>query len=301
MKPVDVLARAGGVLEARRLVGFTSRGQIRTALQRGEIVRDARGHYALPAAEEARRHAARLSAVITGLSAAASYGWELKVQPELPVLTVPRTRKVTAERRAGVELHWRDIPSVDVWNGVLLPGPAVIDVARTRPFGEALAVADSALRHRAVTPDQLLRLAERVPTTGRAQCLRVAREASPLAANPFESALRALALGVAGLDVEPQVVIDEPGFTGRPDLVDRRRRVVIEVESFEFHGRRKALKRDCERYTALVLAGWTVVRFAWEHVMFEQDYVAECLARLADAHREPQGHAASPQDTRRTA
>ena len=120
-------------------------------MRRGEIVRDGHGHYALPTAEEARRHAARLSAVITGLSAAASYGWELKVQPELPVLTVPRTRKVAPDRRAGVELHWRDLPSADVWDGVLLPGPAVMDVAKTRPFDEALAVADSALRHGAVT------------------------------------------------------------------------------------------------------------------------------------------------------
>lgn len=300
MKPVDVLTRAGGVLEARRLVAFTSRRQVRTALRRGEIVRDGHGHYALPTAEEARRHAARLTAVVTGLSAAAFYGWELKVQPDVPVLTVPRTRRVGADRRVGVELHWRDIPSGDVWNGVLLPGPAVIDVAKTRPFDEALAVADSALRHRAVSSQQLLRLAEGVPTTGRAQCLRVAREASPLAANPFESVLRAIALDVPGLDVEPQVVIDEPWFRGRPDLADRRRRLVIEAESFEFHGRRKALKRDCERYNAMVLAGWTVVRFAWEHVMFEQDYVAGCLARLAHAHR-PEGHAASPPDTRRTA
>ena len=157
-----------------------------------------------------------------------------------------------------------------------------------------------------------MRLAEQVPTTGRAQCLRVAREASPLAANPFESVLRAIALDVPGLDLEPQVVIDEPGFTGRPDLVDRRRRLVIEAESFEFHGRRKALKRDCERYTALVLSGWTVVRFAWEHVMFEQDYVADCLLRLAglpersslpgwSSSSRPQRHAPSAREPRRTA
>jgi very-short-patch-repair endonuclease len=78
------------------------------------------------------------------------------------------------------------------------------------------------------------------------------------------------------------VWIEERGFRGRPDLVDRSRRIVIEAESFEFHGKRKALKRDCERYTGLVVRGWRVVRFAWEHVMFEPDYVQDCLVALVD-------------------
>jgi very-short-patch-repair endonuclease len=67
--------------------------------------------------------------------------------------------------------------------------------------------------------------------------------------------------------------------------VDEGRRLVVEAESFEFHGRRKALKRDCERYTALVLNGWTVIRFAWEHVMHEPEYVATCLRQLATLER----------------
>ena len=54
-------------------------------------------------------------------------------------------------------------------------------------------------------------------------------------------------------------------------------RVVLEADSFEFHGSRKGLRRDCERYTALAIRRWIVVRFAWEHVMFEQDYVRELV------------------------
>jgi len=55
---------------------------------------------------------------------------------------------------------------------------------------------------------------------------------------------------------------------------------VIEADSFEFHGRRKALKNDCERYNAFVTAGWTVLRFSWEHVMFEPDYVRSAMTAL---------------------
>jgi hypothetical protein len=42
--------------------------------------------------------------------------------------------------------------------------------------------------------------------------------------------LRAIALGGAGLQVEPQVGVDD---VGRPDLLDRERGLVIEADSFE--------------------------------------------------------------------
>ena len=144
----------------------------------------------------------------------------------------------------------------------------------------------------------MLTLAERVATTGRHQCLRVAREASRRAANPFESVLRAIALDVPGLNLRPQVVIEEDGFRGRPDLVDIGNRVVVEAESFEFHGRRIGLRRDCERYNALALRGWLVLRFSWEHVMHEPAYVADCL-RMAS--RGPLGRAARPRARRKAA
>jgi len=140
-------------------------------------------------------------------------------------------------------------------------------------------VADSALRHEALTPRTFLALAQLVATTGRGRCLRVAREASDLAANPFESVLRAIALDVRGLDLRPQVVIEQDGWSGRPDLVDVERRLVVEADSFAFHGHRVALVRDCERYNPLVLRGWTVLRFSWEHVMLEPDYVRRSLER----------------------
>ena len=98
----------------------------------------------------------------------------------------------------------------------------------------------------------------------------MARAADGLADNPFESVLRAIALAVPGLQVRAQRTI--PGI-GRPDLVDLVLRLVVEAESFEFHGRRRMLKHDCERYNAFVVDGWWVVRFAWEHVMFEPQYV----------------------------
>ena len=31
-----------------------------------------------------------------------------------------------------------------------------------------------------------------------------------------------------------------------------------------------------------MIRGWIVVRFAWEHVMFERDYVRDCLMALGE-------------------
>ena len=66
-----------------------------------------------------------------------------------------------------------------------------------------------------------------------------------------------------------------------PDLVDRRNRIVFEADSFEFHTTKPAHDLDCERFTALALDGWIVIRFSWEQVMVRPDYVRAVLTDLA--------------------
>jgi hypothetical protein len=66
----------------------------------------------------------------------------------------------------------------------------------------------------------------------------------------------------------------------RPDLVDEHLRIVAEADSFEHHGSRTALAIDCARYDNLVADGWTVLRFAWEQVMYRPDWVRGALAAV---------------------
>lgn len=274
VKPVQVLERLGGVADAATLVRLTSRRKLRHALRKGLIVRDARGRYALPGADEALRAASRLSGVLSVDSAAQYYGWELKHRPKTPSVTVPRNRKVAPERRVGVRVRWADHAPGEIDGRATSKHRTVIECAALLPFDEALAIADSALRHRAVSKSRLLELARQMPDRYRARCLRVVQAADGRAANPFESVLRAIALDIPGLGVEPQTWI---GTHGRSDLADSRLGLVIEAESFEFHGKRFMLRKDCERYNAFVLEGWLVIRFAWEHVMFDPEYVARVL------------------------
>ena len=296
VKVERVLERLGGVAEAGVLQRLTSRSRVRTALARGLVVRDARGRYALPGADEAIRAASRLSGVLCLDSAARHHGWKVKHQPVSPAVAVPRNRKVAAERRTAVRLLYLDLDPREVDGLATDPVRTVMDCAARLPFDEALTIADSALRAGDLSRAQLLRAAERVPVRHLARCLRVAEHADGLADNPFESVLRAIALDVPGLEVRAQVRVRG---IGRPDLVDRTLGLVVEAESFEFHGTRRLMKRDCERYNTFVVNGWTVVRFSWEHVMFDPGYVAAVLeASVGLLHGRPLGRALDVRATR---
>lgn len=288
--PAEVLTRLGGVGPAASLLRVVTKSQVRGALRDGSIVRDARGRYALPSAAAGLRVAHAMTAVASHLTAALLHGWEVKTPPLLPTVIVPRNRRVDPARRKEARVRWADLRPEDVVGGrVTSAARTVMDCAKDLPFDDALAVADSAIRHGDLSQADLVRLADAVPAMHRPACLRIAFAADGRAANPFESALRAISRDVPGLRFVPQRLVRGPGFTVRPDLVDEVRRVVAEADSFEWHGSRSALRADCRRYNDLALDGWLVLRFAWEDVMFRPDHVARCLTTAAA--RPPVGHA----------
>src|SRR4051812_4902456 len=122
--------------------------------------------------------------------------------------------------------------------------------------------------------------ARQVRGPGRPRVIRVLRHASGRAANPFESVLRAISLDVPGLDLRPQVgVAVSGGERVAPDLVDVVLGIVAEADSHEFHTGRQQLVIDCWRYDELVLGGWDVYRFTYEHVMHRQGWTRSVLER----------------------
>lgn len=179
------------------------------------------------------------------------------------------------------QVGWRSFDPDRVVDGWVTSRVAtVLDCAALLPFDEALSIADSALASGTVSRSELLSLAAGWPRRGRARVRRVVGEANPLAANPFESTLRAIALGVPGLTVVPQHRIDVDGaFLARVDLADVWLRIVIEADSFEFHGERQLLERDCRRYDELAVDGWLVLRFSWDQVMTKPQWVRSVLLR----------------------
>jgi len=273
---VECLAMIGGVSTRSALIGLTSRRDVDRALAAGDIVALARGRYALPTAEAALQAAHRLTGSVSHFSAALHWGWEVKAAPGKPHLTLPKNRKVSPSRTSGLVLHRANLGADDLDGMVTTRDRTLVDCLRDGEWDESLAVADSALRH-GFPPDRLKSLAREAQGPGSRQVRRVASEARAEAANPFESVLRAIALDITGLSVRPQVPIRRERFLGRPDLVDTELGIVLEADSFEWHGRRPALRADARRYNTFVINGWLVLRFAWEDVMFDAPYVRAVL------------------------
>lgn len=203
----------------------------------------------------------------------------MKSAPDEPHILVPKNRRVARERRRKIVLHRGSLGPDDVSGGIATSRElTLLQCMRHLPHADALAVVDSALRHGEQAT--LRRIVASVQGAGRQKVLTLARQGRAEAANPFESATRSIALTVPGLDVEPQVVISSTRVWARPDLVDVEKRIVVECESFEWHGDRKAFRRDCRRYSLLVSEGWYVIRFTWEDVMFEPGWVRQVLINL---------------------
>jgi very-short-patch-repair endonuclease len=279
--PVALMNRLGGVASRSELTRWFEDAEIARAVAEGEVLRTNRGRYALPAAEKARVAAHRLTAVVGLRSAAASWGWALKMQPPKPEIIVPRGRKVTKSDQRELDVRWRKLPEREVDGWRTTPVRTVIDCATTFPLDEALAIADSALRA-GVSRADLLAAAEALPGRGRDAAVDVVWYARREAANPFESVIRGISLGVPGLRLEPQAAVSVAGRTIHPDLVDCDLRIVVEADSHEFHTQRDQITRDCWRYDELALDGWLVLRVSWVQAMHRQDWVRSVLLRAAD-------------------
>lgn len=289
---LDDLARRGGTASAAALVRAAGRGALERAVAGGEVDRLGWGVYALASAPPAVRAAAAVRGTVSHASAARLWMVDPLHRPARVSVTVPRG----ARRRqplAGTRLHWADLTVTDVHGPVTAPLRTVLDCARTMPFAEALGIADGFLRRRLVEPGELRAAAASLRGAGRARARAVAEAGDARSDNPFESALRALVLRCGAGEFVPQVLV-EAGPLGavRPDLVDEGRRIVLEADSFAWHGSRAALVRDCERYDALVLSGFLVLRFSWEQVVGSPGAVTDAVRRavtLVDARASTPG------------
>jgi very-short-patch-repair endonuclease len=272
----DLFRDLGGVARRATLLRVLERAELDRAVTSGQVVRDSRGLYALPEADAAVRVAARLGGALCLTSAALAHGWPVKEVPDKPHVLVSRGRRLAADARRLAHLHVGELTARHVSDRVTTPDVTLVQCLRRLPYDEALAVADSALRA-GVGKGTLGRLAEEARGPGAPRIRRVCAAADGRAANPFESVLRAIAHDVPGLDVTPQVVVTDGDFAVRPDLVDERLWLVLEADSFEWHGKRSALASDARRYNGLVVRGWIVLRFSYEDVMLHGDEVRQVL------------------------
>ena len=292
----SILRRTGGSGRFADLASVTSPWSIRQALERQQIRRVAKGVYALPEEAASDLAVARANGgILSRESAALHHGFEVLTRPPVPHVTIKRTRSRRSTDLACV-LHTSGSALFDgsepvtqsstkpEWVGkATSPLATVLDCARYLPFGEALVVADSAIRSGKVHRQMLRELAGTLRGAGRQRAIRVAQEADGRAESALESMLRARVVqaGFAGFVPQYQVYGEE--FAARVDLADPVLRIVLEADSFAFHGTRKALRKDCRRYVGLAMCGWIFLRYSWEDVVLHEDWVARSLRAVVEA------------------
>ena len=282
---VRAVATEGFVSHAELVRAGLNRHQIRRALRRLHAVRLARGLYRLPnvecSDEEVRSLVARERGVLSHLSAAVWWGFDVVVDPARPQVTVGRHRS-----RAGASVMRRELTPDDVTRcrglRITTPMRTVLDCARTLPLAEAVVVADSALRLRAITMEELRAAANLVtfgPAAGKARAaLALADDAC---GSVLESLLRVL-LASNGLapPCSQHVIRDRTGRrVKRVDFAWPDHRLIVEADGFEFHSTRASYRDDRRCGNAYTRAGWRFLRFSWEDVV---DHPEEVLAAVRD-------------------
>ncbi|MEU8221654.1 hypothetical protein [Kribbella sp. NPDC048915] len=275
---VEILQRSGGSATYAQLRQYVSGRDLRVAMNEDRIKRVAKGVYALPLDLSALTVARSFGGVLSHESAAQHHGLDVVTTPLVPHVTVKRHRRRRLSRLA-CTLHWGEVTELD---GATTVVRTVLDCARTLPFCEALAIADSALRKGLVTGDELLAAAVALRGPGRARAIKVVEAADPRAASALESVLRGRVLDAGWRGFVPQFVIADDEFYARVDLALPELRLALEADSFAYHASREALRRDCRRYVNLAMRGWTLLRFSWEDVVLDDGWVAYALSAMRD-------------------
>ena len=276
MQTLDPIAehvtRYGGTLQIADLAkaGFGP-DRIRAAIASGAIVVLRRGLVGTPNADPVLRAALMPGGLLTCVSAAKELGlWTLKDPGQVHVWThngrhagpfVKHRGQLLAERGPGNYVAVLD---------------CVLHAIRCRPRLEALVIAESAVRRKAVTRDQLLEL---LPGKRNGVRREVVCGIGDDADSPLEVIARDL-FRTAGLHVETQVQIRG---LGRVDMIVEGC-LIVELDGFDFHWDRASFRKDRKRNNAGVLSGYPTLRYVFEDLVFTPEkVVAEVKAAVRRA------------------
>jgi predicted transcriptional regulator of viral defense system len=286
-----------------RVAGLTT-SQFRQMIRSGELVRVRRGVYTTerhaaavkdkPAAQHALQVAAAVSRQSTGgavashQSAAQIHGIDLIEKPGEGVVWLTRAPGRYRESQAsGIRYHAAALPQEHVTEllGVRVTTAArtVLDLARTLPYTEGVAAADSALHKRLVTKPELARLLKEFDRwPGITKARRVVDFSDELAESVLESAARVAfaQFGLPAPQLQTDIYDDKFRLIGRADFLWEDQRTVGEADGmakYEEAGREGAqIRRDIR----LREVGYKVVHFTWAELFGEP---ARVIVRFHDA------------------
>ncbi|MGB8962972.1 MAG: DUF559 domain-containing protein [Pseudonocardiaceae bacterium] len=223
-------------------------------------------------------------AVVSGLTAA--WWWGLRDwAPGAAEVTVPRTR--SPRLLAGVAVRRRNLDPVDL---VVLRGLpvttlplTVLDAAAALGNDSGRPLVDRALQRRVSFAELHAAYCRSSGRHGSPWLGKVLRQAADGASSDAERVLHRLLRGarVDGWVANHLVVLS--GTEYWIDLAFVARRLAIEIDGWAWHTDIDRFTHDRHRQNALVLAGWTVLRFTWHDLMSRpQAVIAEIRAAIRD-------------------
>jgi hypothetical protein len=299
---IDALSINIGTPPSWRRAGLTN-SQFRSAVQGGELVRVRRGVYAtrhfmskaegdavlwwvLRVASEVSGQSAR-DAVASHQTAALIHGVALLKEPDASVVCLSRRPGRNRSGPPGVRFHSAALPPGHVAQryGVRLTTEArtVIDLARSLPYLEGVASADSALHKRLTTKAELRRmLADCAGWPGIGEARRVVEFSDERAESVLESAARVIfaETGLAPPQLQIDIVDDAFRFIGRVDFLWEEQRTIAEADGMAKYEDPQQARDQIRRDIRLRDAGYKVVHFTWAELFGEP---ARVIARIRKA------------------
>ena len=221
---------------------------------------------------------------LTGRSAAGWYGAPFATLRDDVLVAAPR--ECAWSGPSGVRVHRCDLQQRDLRttdDGVVLTTPVrtAWDIAIFESIGWAVAYLDAMVRAEHVTVEELT--AEFTRRRGQWRSTRAER-VLPLvdarAMSPPESRFR-VEFALAGLPA-PEIgyrVVENGAWLGDVDFAWPHHRVVVEYEG-EYHFDAEQIRKDDNRYAALVAAGWTVIRLSNYDLRHMADVVEQVSTAL---------------------
>jgi very-short-patch-repair endonuclease len=202
-------------------------------------------------------------------------------------LDAPAEVIVPGRRRAPPGLLVREecVPSRERWRaeGVVVTSPVrtALDLACRAPLVEAVVAVDALANRFEFAPRDIIRCAYDHPgRRGAARLPNVVRLANPLADSPMETRIR-LAIVLAGL---PPPLLQVPVGRYWLDMAYADIMLAVEYDGREHLDQRRAM-RDLDRQAYLTTAGWRIVRFPKEVVLYEPELIPVTVRRAMAAGR----------------
>ncbi len=210
----------------------------------------------------------------------------LPVPPGRLVLSVPRHTHHTdglARIHESTDLAPHHIEHIGCLP-VTTTARTIVDLAAVLPMGRLARVLDDALSKRTVEHANVCALFTQLRRRGKrgfrvlGALLDERSDGAALSESELEARFRAL-LWRAGMP-EPQWQFRVPWWSsviGRVDAAYPSRCLVVELDGRRWHSRDQQYDRDRRRDNEALLHGWRVLRFTWQQVVFEPDYVIATL------------------------